>query len=97
MVEERKGRFTAEETLEKGAIQQPGSGMKGDDERCLTCIEYNRACHGKGIDQGRCETCRGLDGKGQKRKCFWLEDGVTTYVEARLKAGAHGMAKNTTS
>jgi len=89
--------------LEKGAITQPPDGedvkVEGRAARCLTCIRYNRPCHGTGVQNGECETCRKLHGgkHATKRTCVWIDPSKDhwTYPAAHEARGGRQLPSNT--
>ncbi|KAJ9658675.1 hypothetical protein H2198_003553 [Neophaeococcomyces mojaviensis] len=85
---------TAQGFLDKGAIEIPPNGIKPDGKRCLTCIRYVRRCKGSSVVDGRCETCRGIDGR--PRNCFWLQPnkGIHTYDDAQKTKGTKKLDYN---
>ncbi|KAJ9660048.1 hypothetical protein H2198_002745 [Neophaeococcomyces mojaviensis] len=81
--------LTAQQTLDKGAIEMPKNGVKPLGKKCLTCIAQNGGCPGTSVVDGKCQSCRGIgvsEGKTRnKRMCLWLDakNGVNTYKQAQ--------------
>ncbi|KAK5093115.1 hypothetical protein LTR70_004949 [Exophiala xenobiotica] len=96
-------RFHNWDYLKKGAIPQPPDGadvkVAGFAARCLTCIRYNRPCHGTGVENGECETCRKLHGgkNASKRTCVWINPSKNhwTYPAAHAAKGGRQNHANT--
>jgi len=96
-------RFHNWDYLKKGAIPQPPDGadvkVAGFAARCLTCIRYNRPCHGTEVENGECETCRKLHGgkNATKRTCVWIDPSKNywTYPAAHAAKGGRQNHANT--